>query len=158
MAANGPEEFSGSHPVFRDAVWNFQHGGPHWLVSVTAQSEKVGQEGLDPCLDNRLSAAGDIAVMRALGARRDVVMSIILSESLLIALIGGGVGWLAGHLIGLLASPAVEYRTGIQMGLLTSVTLPELILIPGLILLATLAGLIPALSAYRTDVSRNLSS
>lgn len=100
----------------------------------------------------------DIAVMRALGARRDVVMSIILIESLLIALIGGGAGWLAGHLIGLLASPAVEYRTGIQMGLLTSVTLPELILIPGLILLATLAGLIPALAAYRTDVSRNLSS
>lgn len=100
----------------------------------------------------------DIAVMRALGARRDVVMSVILIESLLIALIGGGIGWLAGHLVGLAASPAVEYRTGIQMGLFTSVTSPELILIPGLILLATLAGLVPALAAYRTDVSRNLSN
>ncbi|MGN6136559.1 MAG: ABC transporter permease [Aureliella sp.] len=99
----------------------------------------------------------DIAVMRALGARRDVVMAVILLESLLIALLGGGIGWLAGHLVGVLCSPAVEYRTGIQMGLLTSVTLPELILIPALIALATLAGLIPALAAYRTDVSRNLS-
>lgn len=100
----------------------------------------------------------DIAVMRALGARRDLVMTVILIESLLIALIGGGIGWLVGHFIGMLSSPAVEYRTGIQMGLLTSVTLPELILIPGLIALATLAGLIPAMAAYKTDVSQNLAS
>jgi putative ABC transport system permease protein len=100
----------------------------------------------------------DIAVMRALGARRDVVMAVILLESLLIAFIGGGIGWLAGHLIGVLFSPAVEYRTGIQLGLLTSVTVPELVIIPGLIILATLAGMIPAMAAYRTDVSRHLSS
>lgn len=99
----------------------------------------------------------DIAVMRALGARRDVVMAVILIESLLVSLLGGSIGWLAGHLIGVLFSPAVEYRTGIQMGLLTSLTLPELILIPALIVLATLAGLVPALAAYRTDVSRNLA-
>ncbi len=58
----------------------------------------------------------DIAVMRALGARRDVLMLIILLESLLISLIGGGLGWVAGHAIGVLASPIVEYRTGIQLG------------------------------------------
>ncbi|MCC6509122.1 MAG: ABC transporter permease [Pirellulaceae bacterium] len=98
----------------------------------------------------------DIAVMRALGARRDVVMAIILIESLLIAIIGGGAGWVAAHLIGMAFSPAVEYRTGIQLGLLTSVTTYELWLIPGLMGLATLAGLIPAMAAYRTDVSRNL--
>ena len=99
----------------------------------------------------------DIAVMRALGARRDVVMSVILIESVLIALIGGAIGWLAGHLIGVLCSPIVEYRTGIQLGLLTSVTQVELILLPVLLLLATLAGMIPALAAYRTDVASNLT-
>ncbi len=100
----------------------------------------------------------DIAVMRALGARRDVLMLIILLESLLISLIGGGLGWVAGHAIGVLASPIVEYRTGIQLGFLSSVTWPELVLIPGLVVLASISGLIPALDAYRTDVSRNLSS
>ncbi len=98
----------------------------------------------------------DIAVMRALGASRDVVMLIIFIESLLVAALGGLLGWLGGHLICMAASPAVEYRTGIQLGLLTSVTLPELLLIPGLVVLASLAGLIPAIAAYQTDVSRNL--
>ena len=34
---------------------------------------------------------------------------------------------------------------------------PELLIVPGLMLLAVLAGLIPAISAYRTDVSRALN-
>ncbi len=55
-------------------------------------------------------------------------------------------------------SPMVEYRTGIRLGLLTSVTTYELLLIPGLIVLASIAGLIPAMAAYRTDVSRNLAA
>lgn len=98
----------------------------------------------------------DIAVMRALGAGRDTIMMVILLESLLISLLGGGVGWLIGHVIGLIASPLVEERTGIHVGLLNATTVWELILIPALVLLAALAGLIPAMSAYRTDVSRNL--
>lgn len=100
----------------------------------------------------------DIAVMRALGARRDVVMLVVLFESLLIAFIGGLAGWLAAHLMGLAFSPMVEYRTGIRLGLLTSVTTYELLLIPMLILLASIAGLVPAMAAYRTDVSQNLAA
>jgi putative ABC transport system permease protein len=42
--------------------------------------------------------------------------------------------------------------------LLNTVSWQELVLIPGLILLGILAGIIPALSAYRTDVSKNLSA
>ena len=34
----------------------------------------------------------------------------------------------------------------------------ELILIPGLIVLAALAGYLPAMSAYRTDVAKALSA
>jgi putative ABC transport system permease protein len=33
---------------------------------------------------------------------------------------------------------------------------PELLLIPGLIVLAVAVGFLPALSAYRTDVARSL--
>jgi putative ABC transport system permease protein len=98
----------------------------------------------------------DIAVMRALGARRDVVLCVILLESLLIALGGGLLGWFAGHGIGAAASPLVEERTGIQIGFFT-MTSYEWYIVPGLILLAVLAGIIPALVAYRTDVSKSLS-
>ena len=98
----------------------------------------------------------DIAVMRALGARRDTVVGIILLESLLIALGGGILGWLLGHGIGVLSSDAVEDRTGIQIGFFNTITTVEWLLVPGLIILATLAGIIPAIVAYRTNVSQNL--
>lgn len=100
----------------------------------------------------------DIAVMRALGARRDVVLLIVLVESLLIAIGGGALGWFAGHAIGWACSSFVEERTGVQVGFLNTLSLYELALVPGLILLATIAGIIPAFVAYRTNVSKNLGS
>ncbi len=100
----------------------------------------------------------DIAVMRALGARRDVVLLIVLLESLLIALGGGLLGWLAGHGVAAILSPMVEARTGISVGFLDSITSTELILVPGLVVLATLAGIIPAIVAYRTNVSEYLAN
>ncbi len=100
----------------------------------------------------------DIAVMRALGARRDVVLLVVLLESLLIACIGGAVGWFAGHGIGVACADMVEERTGLQIGFFNTITIYELTLIPGLVLLATLAGIIPAFVAYRTDVSKNLGA
>jgi putative ABC transport system permease protein len=100
----------------------------------------------------------DIAVMRALGARRGVIMFVVLIESVMIAAVGGSLGWLAGHLLGMACSGFVEEQTGLQVGLLNTVSWQELVLIPGLILLGILAGIIPALSAYRTDVSKNLSA
>ncbi|MCR9292450.1 MAG: ABC transporter permease [bacterium] len=98
----------------------------------------------------------DIAVMRALGARRDVVLIVILLESVLIALGGGFLGWLVGHGVGTACSSLVEDRTGIQIGFFT-MTLYEWYIIPGLMLLAVLAGIIPAIVAYQTNVSDGLS-
>ncbi len=100
----------------------------------------------------------DIAVMRALGAPRDKILMIILMESLLIALGGGLMGWLAGHAIGYFSSSIVEDRTGVQIGFLNTLTVYELALVPGLMLLATLAGIVPAFVAYRTNVSQNLGT
>jgi putative ABC transport system permease protein len=98
----------------------------------------------------------DIAVMRALGASRGAVMTIILVESILLALLGGLLGVLLGHgMIGL-ASPYVVERTGVSLGLF-EFDWQELVLIPGLVVLASLVGLLPAVAAYRTDVSKSLA-
>jgi putative ABC transport system permease protein len=98
----------------------------------------------------------DIAVMRALGASRGKVMAIILVESILLALGGGLIGVLLGHgMIGL-ASPYVVERTGISLSLFEFDWL-ELVLIPGLIVLASLVGYLPAVAAYRTDVAKALA-
>ena len=98
----------------------------------------------------------DIAVMRALGASRFAVMSIVLVESILLAVGGGLLGILLAHgMIGL-ASPYVEARTGVTLGLF-EFDPQELILIPALVVLASIVGFLPALSAYRTDVAKALA-
>ena len=98
----------------------------------------------------------DIAVMRALGASRGAVMAIILVESILLSLGGGLLGMLLGHgMIGL-AGPYVVERTGIALGLF-EFDWQELVLIPALVILASLVGFLPAVAAYRTDVARSLA-
>jgi putative ABC transport system permease protein len=99
----------------------------------------------------------EIAVMRALGARRATVMSIVLLESILLSLGGGAFGWLLGR--GLIAalSPTIAAQTGVAIGL--APLLPaELLLIPGLVILAAAVGYLPAMTAYRTDVARALAA
>jgi putative ABC transport system permease protein len=120
----------------------------------------------------------EIAVMRALGAGRTKVMTVILCEAVMLALAGGLIGWIGGHVLNATLSPVVEARTGVSMGffdfapgiplgyfigevnlpewLLKLSISPELLLIPGLVVLAILVGIYPAVSAYRTDVSKSL--
>jgi putative ABC transport system permease protein len=100
----------------------------------------------------------EIAVMRALGAHRAKIMMIVLTESIMLALGGGLFGWVAGHLLVGAAAPLITDYTGVAVNFLQFVPTSELILIPGLIVLASLAGYMPALSAYRTDVGRALTA
>ena len=116
----------------------------------------------------------EIAVMRALGAERQTVMSVILWESVILGLGGGLLGWLLGHGLNALVSPLIEARTGVSIGFLDLApgvdvswlwaaaggsawtVSSELLLIPALLLLAVVVGLLPALTAYRTDVAASL--
>lgn len=119
----------------------------------------------------------EIAVMRALGANRGKVMMIMLTEAMLLALVGGLLGWFAGHGLNAILGPFVEARTGVAIGFFNfappvplayftggllpeSVAAlrisPEVLLIPSLMILAVIVGIYPAISAYRTDVSRAL--
>ncbi len=99
----------------------------------------------------------DIAVMRSLGARRSTVLSVILLESILLSLGGGVVGWLVGHGLIAAAGPWVLKHTGFAMTAWQFSTW-EPALIPGLVLLASLVGYLPAMAAYRTDVAKALSA
>jgi putative ABC transport system permease protein len=118
----------------------------------------------------------EIAVMRSLGANRSTIMWIILLESMMIALGGGVLGWGMGHLASWAISPWIEARTGVELGLfdvapafdlasilesmgmepMFNMWVSELMLIPVLLVLAVLVGLLPAISAYRTEVAESL--
>ncbi len=117
----------------------------------------------------------EIAVMRALGASRTTVMTVILLESVLLSLAGGMAGWAGGHALNTVASGEIEARTGVSvgffslapplenldlwgMGPIIGLMSPELWLIPALILLAIIVGFLPALAAYQTDVAKSLGS
>jgi len=97
----------------------------------------------------------EIAIMRALGARRTTVMAIILLESILLSLGGGAFGVFLGHSLILVLGPWISGATGIIVSA-WHFQLAELILIPGLIALASVVGYLPAVIAYRTDVAQSL--
>lgn len=99
----------------------------------------------------------EIAIMRALGAKRSTVMAVILLESILLSLGGGAIGAILGHgLIGAFSGVILE-ETGVRVSALSFQTV-ELILVPGLIVLASVVGYLPALVAYRTDVAKAIAS
>jgi putative ABC transport system permease protein len=125
------------------------------LLLVTALVVLVSAIGiLVSMVGSSLERSRDVAVMRALGARRGQVLATVLLEAILLAVGGGLVGWALGHAIVAALGPWITANTGVPVSLLTAAPLAELLLVPFLIALAILAALLPALAAYRTDVAK----
>ena len=78
----------------------------------------------------------------------------VLIEAMLLAVGGGLVGWLLGHLLVGAIGPWISTNAGVSASVFSAVPLAEALLVPFLILLAIAAALLPAIAAYRTDVSK----
>jgi len=143
-----------------------------WLIlAMTVMICIVSGIGILVSIYNSMSERRqEIAVMRALGADQSTVFGIILAESVLLAAGGGLIGWIAAHLVNGLISPWIQQRTGVELSIWdfapgmsfnlgwgNFAVSSELMLVPGLVVLAILVGLLPAITAYRLDVSENLS-
>ncbi len=98
----------------------------------------------------------EIAVMRALGAQRRTVSLMILCETLLLCLGGGLLGLLLGHGLMFVAAPILEAKSGLLIDP-WAYSPWELVVLPISLVLATLSGLIPSITAYRTDVAETLA-
>ncbi len=98
----------------------------------------------------------EIAIMRALGARRRTIFALLVTESALVALIGGVVGLLLGHIGMIAGAGVVQEQTGLLIERFVFHPFEPLVL-AAVVLLGAVAGLVPALKGYRTDVQENLA-
>lgn len=121
-----------------------------YLVAVVAVGSVLA--GIHASLASRRR---DIAILRSLGARRRTVCGVIVAEAGAIGALGAVLGLVV--YAGLAVGAAWVVRT--QTGVVIDVTAwnPVLAVAPlGMVVLALLGGIVPAVSAYRTPVADNL--
>jgi putative ABC transport system permease protein len=99
----------------------------------------------------------DMAVMRTMGASRTKLLVSILTEGGLLTMLGSIMGLLLGHGVLIILSGVIEQtqKAGITGFIFYS---EEWIILGGSLLLGLLCALIPAVQAYRTDISRVLAT
>jgi putative ABC transport system permease protein len=98
----------------------------------------------------------EIAILRALGARRATIFTSILLEAASISALGMAIGFFIYGAIVSTVAGVMRAQTGVVLDPLRFN--PVMLWAPAaLIALGALAGVVPALKAYRTDVAENLA-
>jgi putative ABC transport system permease protein len=98
----------------------------------------------------------ELAILRALGARRSTVFSAIVMEAALIAALGAGSGFGVYAVLTTVVGEIIRAQTGVVIG--PFAFNPIMVWSPaGFIALGALAGIVPAVKAYQTDVATNLA-
>ncbi len=98
----------------------------------------------------------DLAILRALGARRRTIFGAVVAEAACIGALGSAVGF--GIYFGLLTGVASVIRAQTGVVLDTAAGHPVLWICPlAMIALCALGGVVPAFKAYRTPVAETLA-
>ena len=98
----------------------------------------------------------EIAILRALGAKRPTIFAIVVLEAITICVVGAVAGLLAGHLIVAGANTVLIRISGFTVPAL-QIQPVEWLALAGCVLLGVIAGFGPAVRAYRTEVAQNLA-
>lgn len=96
-----------------------------------------------------------IAVLRVLGASRGRIFALVMTESAVLGLGGAIVGLVLAFGAGQIVSEVMAARLGLVIQPVLDLR-ETLVVIIGAILLACVAGVVPAVMGYRTSVVRNL--
>jgi len=122
-----------------------------WLVALVATGAVLAS-----LYNSMNSRRRDIAILRALGARRRSIFSAIVLESATIAALGMVLGF--GIYLAILTGAAAVIRT--QTGVVLDPWQPAPVWLwapAAMIGLGALAGIVPAVKAYRADVAEGLA-
>jgi len=155
---NNGKDASAVNPAsaMREFFSNFLKGPSLVLLLIALLVTIVAGVGILVSIYNSVSARlREIAILRALGATRARILALICFEAGLIGLIGGIAGLIAGHLLGGVGSAYAERLLGESMNWLR-IGPEEWGYLGIVVVIAVLAGLVPALKAYRTPVATNL--
>ena len=126
------------------------------LLIIAGMVSVVAAVGILVSIYNSVSARyREIAILRALGATRRRVLTLICTEAGFIGLFGAILGGILGHLLGGVGSIFLREQMGQGFNWI-SVSAWEIAYLGGVVLIALFAGLVPALKAYRTPVATNL--
>jgi putative ABC transport system permease protein len=98
----------------------------------------------------------ELAMMRMLGANRRTVFGLIMSEAVMLSVLGTILGVAFGHLLVSVGSHYVAVETGMQFSP-RFISTADVWVLPLIALMGGVAGLIPAIQAYRMSILRNLS-
>ena len=96
----------------------------------------------------------EIAILRAVGARPHHVFAIIVTEALLLCVLGGGLGLLLGHGSLVLVAPYMLDEIGVFLA--SGFGMIDLVILGVLAGFGLLIGLLPAWQGLRTPVAENL--
>lgn len=144
--------------VMREFFDTFLKGSAQILLLVATLVTIVAGVSILVSIYNSVSARKkEIAILRALGATRRRVLTLICLEAGLIGLLGGAIGFVLGHLLAAAGSVYLQKLIGERIDWL-SVNSSEWLYLGIVIVISTLAGLVPALKAYRTPVATNLTA
>jgi putative ABC transport system permease protein len=142
--------------VMRTFFDTFLKGPTLVLLLVACLVTIVAAVGILVSIYNSVSARmREIAIMRALGATRVRVLLLICVEAGLIGLFGGLLGLLGGHLLAGIGSFFFDRYIGESIHWIRT-DYQEWLYLGAVVIVAVIAGLVPAYKAYTTPVATNL--
>jgi putative ABC transport system permease protein len=126
------------------------------LLAVSALVVAVAALGILVSMTNTMNERRrDIALMRALGARRRVVAGLMVGEAATVGAFGAAAGLALGHALTALGAARITEWSGVRIRPFAPAP-EEILVFAGAVALCALAGLVPAAMAYRTDVATGL--
>jgi putative ABC transport system permease protein len=96
-----------------------------------------------------------IAVLRVLGCSRPRIFGLVVTESAILGILGAACGFVLSLIAGVIVATVMRERLGL---IIQPVYSPDWVVgvLIGAVILAAVAGIVPAVMAYRTPVVKNL--